>query len=62
MGKRKLSPTITPNTLEFMIEYKLISSILEKNYEMTKKPLKYPRNNTKLNSLMHLLEIITWET
>jgi uncharacterized ParB-like nuclease family protein len=62
MAKRKLSPTITPNTLESMIEYMLISNILEKNYEMIKKPLKYLKDNTKLNSLMHLLEIRTWET
>ncbi len=27
---------------------------------MTKKPLKYPRDNTKLDPLMHLLEIKTW--
>jgi hypothetical protein len=62
MAKRKLSPTITPNTLESMIEYMLISNILEKIYEMIKKPLKYLKDNTKLNSLMHLLEIRTWET
>jgi hypothetical protein len=62
MVKRKLSPTITPNTLESMIEYMLISNILEIIYEITKKLLKYPKDNTKLNSFMHLLEIRTWET
>jgi hypothetical protein len=62
MVKRKLSPTITPNTLESMIEYMLISNILEKIYEITKKLLKYPKDNTKLNSFMHLLEIRIWET
>jgi hypothetical protein len=45
-----------------MIEYMLISSILEKIYEIIKKLLKYPKNNAKLNSLMHLLKIKTWET
>ncbi len=47
MAKRKLSPTIRPNTLESMIEYILVSSIFKKIYEMTKKPSKYPRDNTK---------------
>jgi hypothetical protein len=27
---------------------------------MTKKPLEYPRNNTKLDPLRHLLKIRTW--
>jgi hypothetical protein len=39
MAKRKLLPTITPNTLESMIEYMLISSILEKIYEIIKKTI-----------------------
>jgi hypothetical protein len=43
-----------------MIKYTLISSILERICEMTKKMLEYPRNNTKLDPLMHLLEIRTW--
>jgi hypothetical protein len=43
-----------------MIEYTLISSILERICKMTKKPLEYPRDNTKLDSLRHLLEIKTW--
>jgi hypothetical protein len=62
MAKRKLSPTITLNTLESMIEYTLISSIFLKNCEMTKTLLEYPIDNTKLDSLMHLLEIRTWGT
>jgi hypothetical protein len=37
MGKRKLKPNVTPNTLESMIEYTLISNILDKLHEMTKK-------------------------
>ncbi len=60
MVKRKLSPIVTPNTLEYMIKYTLISSILEKNCEMTKKPLEHPKDNTRLNPLLHLFEIKTW--
>jgi DNA replication protein DnaC len=37
MEKRKLTPNVTPNTLESMIEYTLISNILSRIYEMTKK-------------------------
>jgi hypothetical protein len=50
------------NILESMIEYKLISSILDRIYEMTKKLLEYPRDDTRLNPLRHLLEIKTWGT
>jgi hypothetical protein len=32
-----------------VIEDTLISNILDRIWEMTKKPLEYPRNNTKLN-------------
>jgi hypothetical protein len=60
MAKRKLSTTITPNTLESMIEYMLISSILERICEMTKKLLEYPRDNTKLDLLRYFLKIRTW--
>ncbi len=60
MAKKKLATTITLNALEFIIEYMLISSILKKIGEMTKKPLEYPRNNTKLDPLRHLLKIRTW--
>jgi hypothetical protein len=45
MAKRKLSPIVKPNTLESMIEYTLITSILERICKMTKKPLEYPRYN-----------------
>jgi hypothetical protein len=45
MGRRKLTPNVTPNTLELMIERTLISSILNKIFEMTKKPLEYPRDD-----------------
>jgi len=60
MEKRKSTPNVTPNTLESMIEYTLMSSLLNKIYEMTKKPLEYPRDDTKLQPLQHLLEIRTW--
>jgi hypothetical protein len=36
-GKKKIEPIITPNTLESMIEYMLISSILDRICETTKK-------------------------
>jgi hypothetical protein len=42
MARKKLSPTITPNTLETMIEYTLISNILNRICEMIKKLLEYP--------------------
>ncbi len=61
-GKKILSPIVTPNTLESMIEYMLISSILERICKMTKKPLEYPRDNTKVEPLKHLFEIKTWGT
>jgi hypothetical protein len=51
VGRRKLTPNVTPNTLESMIEYTLISSILDRIYKMTKKLLEYLRNDTRLNYL-----------
>ncbi len=48
---------VTPNTLETMIEYTLISSILHRISEMLKTPLEYPRDSTLLNSFKKLLEI-----
>jgi hypothetical protein len=60
MEKRNSIPNVTPNTLESMIEYTLMSNILNKICEMTKKPLEYPRDDTKLQPLQHLLEIKTW--
>ncbi len=62
MEKGKLSPIVTLNTLESMIEYMLISNILERICKMTKQPLEYPRDNTKLDPFMHLLKIRTWGT
>jgi hypothetical protein len=40
MERIKLTPNVTPNTLESMIEYTLISSILDRICEMKKKPWK----------------------
>jgi len=37
MGRRKSTPNVTLNIMESMIEYTLISSILDKICEMTKK-------------------------
>jgi hypothetical protein len=53
---------VTPNTLEAMIKYTLILSILNKICKMIKTPLEYPRNPTLLNPLKQLLEIRTWGT
>ncbi len=62
VGRRKLTPNVTPNTLESMIEYTLISSILDRIYKMTKKLLEYLRNDTRLDYLWHLFKIKTWGT
>jgi hypothetical protein len=62
MGRKKLTPNVTLNTLELMTKYTLILSILDKICEMTKKPLEYPRNDTQLNPLRHLFEIRAWGT
>jgi hypothetical protein len=48
MAKGKLTTTFTLNTLESMIEYTLISSILDRICEMTTKPWEYPRDDTRL--------------
>jgi hypothetical protein len=55
MGRRKLTPNVTPNILASMIECTLLSSILDKICKMTKKPLEYPKDDTRLNPLQHLL-------
>jgi hypothetical protein len=46
MAKRKFTRMVTPNTLETMIEYTLISNILDRICKMTTKPLEYPRDPT----------------
>jgi hypothetical protein len=43
MKIRKSTPNVTLNTLESMIEYTLISNILNRTYEMTKKSLDIQR-------------------
>jgi hypothetical protein len=53
---------VTPNTLETMIEYTLISSILDRICEMTTKPFEYPRDLTSLDPLKNSLKIKTWGT
>ncbi len=53
MGRKKLTPIVTPKTLESMIEYTLISNILEKLCEMTIKPLEYLKDDTQLFPIQH---------
>jgi hypothetical protein len=48
MARGKLPPMFTPNTLESMSKYSLISSILDRMYEKTTKPWEYIRNDTQL--------------
>jgi hypothetical protein len=62
MAKQKFTRMVTPNTLETIIEYTLISSILNKICKMTTKPLEYPKNPTLLDPFKNLLEIKTWGT
>ncbi len=62
MERRKWSSIATSNMLEFMIEYTLISNILERICKMTKKLLEHPKNNTRLNPLRQLFKIKTWGT
>jgi hypothetical protein len=59
MRKRKFTRMVTPNTLKIMIEYLLISSILNRICEMTTKPLEYPRDPTLLDPFKNLLKIKT---
>jgi hypothetical protein len=42
---------VTSNTLKTMIEYTLISSILDRICEMIKTPLEYQKNPTLLDPL-----------
>jgi hypothetical protein len=53
---------VKPNTLETMIEYTLMLSILNRICKMIIKPLEYPRDLTLLDPLKNLLEIRTWGT
>ncbi len=60
MVKGKFSPIFTPNTLESMIEYILISSILERICEMSTNLWECQRDDSRLLLFQHLLEIRTW--
>jgi hypothetical protein len=48
MARGKLPLIFTPNTLKSVIEYTLISSILDRICEMTIKPCECPRDDTWL--------------
>jgi hypothetical protein len=60
MARRKFSPIFTPNILESMIEYTLISSTLEKICEMTTKLWECQRDDSWLFPIQHSLKIRTW--
>jgi hypothetical protein len=62
MARGKLPLIFTPNTLESMIAYTFIFSMLDKICEMTTKPWEYPKDDTQLLIFQHLLEIKTWGT
>ncbi len=62
MAKKTFTTMATPNTLETMIEYTLISSILDRIWKVIKTPLEYPRDPTLLDPFKQLLEIKTWGT
>jgi len=59
MVRRKLTPLFTLNILESMIEYTLISNILDRICEVITKPWEYPKDDTQLIPLQHLLKIKT---
>jgi hypothetical protein len=50
MARGKLPPIYTLNTLESMIEYTLISSILDRICDMTTKPWECPRDKHSVTS------------
>jgi hypothetical protein len=62
LAKRKYIGMVSPNTLKTIIEYTLISSILNRICEMTTKLLGYPKDPTLLDPLKNLLKIKTWGT
>jgi hypothetical protein len=57
MARGRFPLIFTPNTLESMIEYTLISSIHDKICEMTTKPWECQRDDIQSLPLQHLLEI-----
>jgi hypothetical protein len=60
VAKGKFSPIFTLNALESMIEYTLISSILERICEMSTNPWECQRDDNWLLLFQHLLETRTW--
>jgi hypothetical protein len=60
MMAKKIAPMVTPNTLETMIEYTLISNILDRICKLIKTPLEYPRDPILLDPLKQLLKIRIW--
>jgi len=62
MAKLKFIGMVTPNILKTMIEYILISSMLNKICKMTIRLLEYLKVSTLLDPLKNLLEIKTWGT
>jgi len=51
MAKRKFRAIVTLHTFKTMIEYILISNILNRICKMIKSPLQYPKDPTLLDSL-----------
>jgi len=51
MAKRKFIVMVTPNTLDIMIKYTLISNILDGICKMIKTPLEFPKDPTLLDPL-----------
>jgi hypothetical protein len=62
MAKQNFIGMVTLNILETMIEYTLISNMLNRICEMTTKLLEYPKDSTLLEPLKNLLEIKTFGT
>ncbi len=52
MARGKLPPIYTPNTLESMIEYTLISSMLNGICDMTTKPWECPKDKHSVTPLV----------
>jgi len=53
MARGKLPPNLTPNTLDSMIDYTLISSLLDKICEMTTKPCECQKDDNWLFPFEH---------
>jgi len=59
MARGKLPPIFTPNTLESMIEYTLISNLLDSICETTTKPWECQKDDNWLFPFQHLFKIRT---